>query len=61
MFMSLLSFLSRVHNSQFLLLVGLERVPVVLLVPLRDGGGAGWADGAAGGGAKTAMTGLGPD
>ena len=59
--MSILSFLSRVHNSQFILLVGLERVPVVLLVFLRDGGRAGRADGAAAGRANTAMTGLGPD
>ena len=57
MFPSLLSS----HNSQFLLLVGLERVPSVLSVPLGAGGRAGRTDGTAeagGGGAGTALARL---
>ena len=57
MFPSLLSS----YNSQFLLLVGLERIPSVLSVPVGDGGGAGRADGTAeagGGGAGTALAWL---
>ena len=55
------SVLSPLTTSQFLLLVGLERVPVVLPLPVGDRGGrAGGADGTAGGGAGagTALTGL---
>ena len=57
MFPSLLSS----HTSQFLLLVGLERVPSVLSVPLGAGGRAGRTDGTAeagGGGAGTALARL---